>query len=94
MGVEVKLVAGDPDGPLVTGVVYNGKNLPPVALPADHSRSTIRTRSFGSATPDNEVFFQDKDAAEVHGLIPPRDHAVDVPNHPNTLLHPSYPAAQ
>lgn len=80
MEVIVQFVDGDPDRPLITGVVYNGKNFPPVALPTDHSRSTIRTRSFGAATPDNEVFFEDKDGAEVLGLIATRDHTVEVTN--------------
>ncbi len=80
MEVVVQFVDGDPDRPLVTGVVYNGKNLPPVTLPTDHSRSTIRTRSFGGASPDNELFFEDKDGAEVLGLIATRDHTVEVTN--------------
>jgi type VI secretion system secreted protein VgrG len=80
MEVVVQFVDGDPDRPLITGVVYNGKNVPPVPLPADHSRSTIRTRSFGANSPDNEVFFEDKDGAEVLGLIATRDHTVEVTN--------------
>jgi type VI secretion system secreted protein VgrG len=80
MEVVVQFVDGDPDRPLITGVVYNGKNLPPVPLPAEHSRSTIRTRSFGANSPDNEVFFEDKDGAEVLGLIATRDHTVEVTN--------------
>ncbi|MFO0624127.1 MAG: type VI secretion system tip protein TssI/VgrG [Polyangiales bacterium] len=78
MEVVVHFIDGDPDRPLITGVVYNGKNAPPVPLPADHSRSTIRTRSFGGNSPDNEVFFEDKDGAEVLGLIATRDHTVEV----------------
>ena len=43
--VVVDFLEGDPDRPLVTGVVYNGDNLPPWALPASKTQSGLLTRS-------------------------------------------------
>lgn len=78
MEVVVHFIDGDPDRPLITGVVYNGVNAPPVALPGAHSKSTIRTRSYGNKQPDNEIFFEDEGDKEVLGLIATRDHTVTV----------------
>lgn len=63
MEVVVTFVDGDPDRPLVTGSVYNGTNLPPVALPDEASRSVIRTRSLGG-TGYNELSFEDASGSE------------------------------
>jgi type VI secretion system secreted protein VgrG len=43
--VLVSFLAGDPDRPLVTGRVYNGEQRLPYDLPADRTRSTIRSNS-------------------------------------------------
>ena len=80
MEVVVQFIDGDPDRPLITGVVYNGAHAPPYALPGAHSRSGIRTRSYGSSTPDNELFFEDADGAEVLGLVATKDHTFDITN--------------
>lgn len=80
MEVVVQFIDGDPDRPMITGVVYNGVNAPPYKLPDNHSRSGIRTRSYGSGTPDNELFFEDADGAEVLGLVATKDHTFDITN--------------
>ena len=76
--VLVQFLGGDPDRPVVTGAVYNQAHLPPAELEAHHSRSMIRTHSWGSAMPDNELFFEDSDGAEILGLVATRDHTVEV----------------
>jgi len=43
MEVVVEFLDGDPDQPLVTGCVYNGRNKVPYELPANKTRSTFRT---------------------------------------------------
>ena len=64
MEVVVSFLEGDPDRPLVTGCVYNGDALPPYALPADQTRSTIKSRSTKDGDGFNELRFEDKKGAE------------------------------
>ncbi len=59
--VIVDFLDGDQDRPIVTGSVYNGANMPPYALPANQTRSGIRTRSTpgGTEANANEIRFED-----------------------------------
>jgi type VI secretion system secreted protein VgrG len=62
MEVLVEFLEGDPDKPLVTGCVYNGRNTVPYDLPAHKTRSTFRTNSHdgkGTASGFNELRFED-----------------------------------
>ncbi|TWI33878.1 type VI secretion system Vgr family protein [Paracoccus sulfuroxidans] len=63
MEVVVEFLEGDPDKPLVTGCVYNGANMPPMALPEHKTRSTFKTSSV-SAEGFNELTFEDKGGEE------------------------------
>ena len=60
MEVVVEFLEGDPDRPLVTGCVYNGVNKPPYALPAEQTKSTIKTLSSKGGGGANELRFEDK----------------------------------
>ena len=64
--VVVSFEEGDPDRPLITGRVYNGKNKPPYELPAKVTQSTIKTRTTksGSDKTFNEIRFEDKKGEE------------------------------
>jgi type VI secretion system secreted protein VgrG len=67
--VLVTFLEGDPDRPLVTGVVYNKKQMPPYELPANATQSGIKTRSSTGGQPSdfNEIRFEDeKDKEEIH----------------------------
>ncbi|TFW20079.1 type VI secretion system Vgr family protein [Duganella callida] len=70
--VVVSFLEGDPDKPLVTGCVYNGDNMPPYALPAQASRSAIRSHSV-QGQGYNELRFEDKRGAEQFYLRAERD---------------------
>ena len=48
--VVVAFLEGNPDRPIVTGCVYNATQTVPYALPANKTRSTIKTNSSGSGT--------------------------------------------
>ncbi len=64
MEVVVDFLEGDPDQPLVTGCVYNGINKPPYELPANATRSTLKTLSSKGGSGFNELRFEDKSGAE------------------------------
>lgn len=60
--VVVSFLEGNPDRPLVTGSVYNGRNRPTYEQPKNLTQSGIRTRSSpgGGASNYNELRFEDK----------------------------------
>lgn len=62
--VLVGFEEGDPDRPLVVGRVYNGHNRPPLNLPDQLSRSTIRGQSTPGAKGGNELTFEDREGDE------------------------------
>ena len=59
MEVVVEFLEGDPDQPLVTGCVYNGRNAVPYGLPENKTRSTFKTDTH-NGTGYNELRFEDK----------------------------------
>ena len=64
MEVVVGFLEGDPDRPLVTGCVYNDTQTVPYDLPADQTKSTIKTDSSPDAEGFNEIRFEDKAGEE------------------------------
>jgi type VI secretion system secreted protein VgrG len=64
--VVVEFLEGNPDRPLVTGRVYNGDNAFPYALPAEQTKSGLKSRSSKSGTAENfnELRFEDKKGDE------------------------------
>ncbi|AGT11150.1 type VI secretion system Vgr family protein [Paracoccus aminophilus] len=73
MEVVVEFLEGDPDKPLVTGCVYNGKNNVPYDLPANKTVSTFRTDTH-EGTGYNELRFEDQSGREEIFLHAQRDH--------------------
>ena len=68
--VVVEFLEGDPDRPIITGVVYNGAAMPPYELPAQKTKSTIKTNSSEGGGGFNELRFEDKKGSEqifIHG---------------------------
>ncbi|MGV1769485.1 type VI secretion system Vgr family protein [Agrobacterium vitis] len=59
MEVMIAYIDGDPDRPLVTGVVPNTNNPVPYDLPANKTRSTFKTKTH-KGTGFNELRFEDK----------------------------------
>ena len=62
--VVVEFLEGDPDHPIVTGVVYNGVSKPPYALPGEKTKSTLKTNSSEGGQGFNELRFEDKKGSE------------------------------
>ena len=61
---------GDPDRPLVTGALYNATTQPPYNLPANKTRTTLKTQSSPGAGGYNELRVEDKKGSEqiyIHG---------------------------
>jgi type VI secretion system secreted protein VgrG len=62
--VVVEFLEGDPDRPIVTGAVYNGLNPPPVSLPSEKTKSTVRSASSPGSDGNNELRFEDAKGSE------------------------------
>jgi type VI secretion system secreted protein VgrG len=58
--VVVNYLEGDPDRPLVTGVVYNAEQMPAYELPKEMTKSYIKTNSSKGGDGHNEIRFEDK----------------------------------
>ena len=78
--VVVDFVEGDPDRPLVVGSVYNGANVPPLGLPGEKTRSTLRSASTPGGDGSNELRFEDSAGAEEVYLHAQKDWNILVEN--------------
>ncbi len=58
--VIVDFLEGDPDKPIITGRVYNGNSMPPYELPAEKTKSTVKSYSSKGGEGFNEIRFEDK----------------------------------
>ncbi len=68
--VIVEFLEGDPDRPIITGRVYNGDAMPPYSLPAEKTKSTLKSNSSLGGQGFNEIRFEDKKGSEqvfIHG---------------------------
>lgn len=83
--VVVHFLEGDPDRPLITGRVYNGKLLPPYDLPANATQSGFKTRSSsgGEARSFNEIRFEDRKGSEEIYLHAEKDQNAVIENDKN-----------
>jgi type VI secretion system secreted protein VgrG len=64
MEVVVSFLEGDPDRPLVTGCVYNSDAMPPYPLPAEQTKSTVKSNTSKGGGGFNEIRFEDKKDSE------------------------------
>ncbi len=84
--VIVQFLEGDPDRPVVTGSLYNDTHMPPYELPADKTKSTIKTRSTPDDDGSNEIRFEDKKGSEELYLHAQKDHSLAVENDSSTTV--------
>ena len=86
--VIVEYVDGDPDRPIVTGRVYNGDRPVPYELPANATRSGLKSRSSkgGSADTFNEISMEDKKGEEELYFHAEKDQITVVENDRSELV--------
>jgi len=78
--VIVDFIEGDPDRPIITGRVYNGASMPPYDLPADKTRSAIKSYSYKGGGGFNELRFEDKKGSEQIFIQAQKDQDIRVKN--------------
>jgi type VI secretion system secreted protein VgrG len=76
--VLVRFLDGDPDRPLVVGAMFNGAHPPPVPLPDDKTRSTLRTDSSPGGGGANELYLEDRQGSEEVHLHAQKDETIEV----------------
>jgi type VI secretion system secreted protein VgrG len=77
MEVMVMYLDGDPDRPVVTGVVPNPKQKVPYPLPANKTRSVFKTKTH-KGRGFNELYFEDEADAEEIYMHAQKDMNVDI----------------
>jgi type VI secretion system secreted protein VgrG len=84
--VIVDFLEGDPDQPIITGRVYHGTNKPPYALPAEKTKSTIKSDSSLGSGGSNEFRFEDKKGSEEVYLHGQKDWTIAIENDKNQTV--------
>ncbi len=84
--VLVDFIEGDPDRPVVTGRIYHGLNKPPYPLPAEKTKSTIKSESSIGGGGFNELRFEDRKGGEEVFLHAQKDwNTVILNNHTESV---------
>jgi type VI secretion system secreted protein VgrG len=78
--VIISYLEGDPDRPLVTGAVYNAQQLVPYTLPAEQTKSTIKSNTSKGGAGFNEIRFEDKKDSEEMYFHAQKDQSIKVLN--------------
>jgi type VI secretion system secreted protein VgrG len=78
--VVVEFLEGDPDRPVVIGSVYNGVNPVPLDLPAEKTKSTLRSSSSPGGNGANELRFEDAAGSEEIFLHAQKDLNIVIKN--------------
>jgi type VI secretion system secreted protein VgrG len=78
--VLVRFLEGNPDRPIVVGAVYNGTHPPPVALPVEKTKSTVRSDSSPGSGGANELRIEDTAGSEEVFIHAQKDNAIEILN--------------
>lgn len=84
--VVVSFLEGDPDRPIVTGSVYNAEQTVPYALPANQTRSTLKSNSSKGGSGFNEIRFEDKKDSEEFYIHAQKDHKAEILHDQSTTI--------
>ncbi len=86
--VIVSFLEGDPDRPIITGRVYNAEQSIPYQLPAEKTKSTIKSSSSKGGGNSNELRFEDKTGSEEVYLHGAKDWTIAIDHDKNqTVRH-------
>lgn len=85
--VVVQFEEGDPDRPIVIGMLYNDVTMPPYALPANMTQSGIKTNSSKGGGGFNELMMEDKKGAELVRFKSERNYEQIVLNDATLSVH-------
>ena len=80
MEVIVQFEDGNPDRPIITGMLFNAKNMPPNGLPAAASKMGMKSNSTPGGGGANEFLMEDKKDAEMITMIGERDYTQTIKN--------------
>ncbi|AIL60256.1 type VI secretion system Vgr family protein [Pseudomonas alkylphenolica] len=80
MEVLVTFLEGDPDQPLITGCVPNTRTAVPYPLPANKTKTVLRSRSSPASGGYNELSIEDRSGQELIYLRAQRDLAQKIEN--------------
>jgi len=78
--VVIQFLEGDPDRPICTGMLYNADTMPPYELPANSTRTGIKTNSSKGGGGYNELMFEDKTGDELVRFEAEKDYVQTVQN--------------
>lgn len=78
--VIVQFENGNPDRPIVTGMLYNAQNMPPYSLPANATQTGLRSNSSRGGGGANEIQLEDRKDAEALNITAERDYSLTVKN--------------
>ena len=84
MEVIVQFMGGNPDKPFVAGCLYNGDNHTPYPLPAEKTKSTLKSNSSMGGGGSNEFRYEDKAGSEEIYLHAQKDFNEVVENNHTT----------
>ena len=84
--VIVEFLEGDADQPIITGRVYNAEQTVPYALPAEQTKSTIKSNSSKGGGGSNEFRFEDKKGSEEIFLHGQKDWTIAIENDKNQTV--------
>jgi type VI secretion system secreted protein VgrG len=85
--VVVEFLEGNPDRPLITGVVYNANVTVPYSLPDNKTQSGIKTSSSQGNNGNNEFRFEDKAGSEEVFFQAQKDFTKKVLNNETVTIH-------
>ncbi len=78
--VVIQFEEGNPDRPLCVGMLYNADTMPPYDLPANATRSGMKTNSSKGGGGYNELMFEDKMGEELIRVGAEKDYLQTVQN--------------
>jgi type VI secretion system secreted protein VgrG len=78
--VVIQFEEGDPDRPLCVGMLYKADTMPPYELPANATRTGIKTNSSKGGGGYNELMLEDKKGDELVRLMAEKDYVQNTQN--------------